>query len=106
MHEIFEVMGRFLDIEYIYEQEGETAPARINSAHLTADMLADLPADLLEELRETIPELNREAISVVIERIEPIAPDTANGLREMLDNFQMTKLLNLLEEVNANAEKP
>ena len=28
-HEIFEVMGRFLDIEYIYEAEGEAAPARV-----------------------------------------------------------------------------
>ena len=98
-HKIFEVMGRFLDIEYIYEQEGETVPSRMAGTDLTAEMLADLPADLLQELRETIPALNREAISAVIERIEPLAPDTANGLREMLDKFQMTKLMNLLGEV-------
>ena len=98
-HEILEMMDRFMDIEFIYEQEGERASAMMNRADLTADMLADLPADLLQELRETIPMLKREAISVVIERIEPLAPDTANGLRKMLDNFQMTKLLKLLGEV-------
>jgi CheY-like chemotaxis protein/anti-sigma regulatory factor (Ser/Thr protein kinase) len=48
-HEIFEVMGRFLDLEYIYEPEGEAAPDRVLEAELTTAMLADLPAELLQE---------------------------------------------------------
>jgi pilus assembly protein TadC len=62
-------------------------------------MLADLPTELLQELREATLTLNSEAISAVIERIEPLAPDTAKGLRTLLDDLQMGRLQELLEEV-------
>jgi CheY-like chemotaxis protein len=98
-HEIFDVMGRFLDLEYIYEPEREAAPARIGEVGLTSDMLADLPPELLQELRKTSLSLNRAAISAVIERIEPLAPDTAKGLRTLLDDFQMGRIGKLLEDI-------
>ena len=97
-HEIFEMMGRFLDLQYIYEPEGEAAPDRIDEVDLTIDMLAGLPPQLFQELRETSMSLNSEAISAVIERIEPLAPDTAKGLQTLLDDFQMRRLRELIEE--------
>jgi signal transduction histidine kinase/FixJ family two-component response regulator len=98
-HEIFEVMGRFLDIEYIYEPEREAAPVRLPEVELTAAMLADLPKEFLKELREATLSLDRETTSAVIERIEPMAPDTAKGLRKMVENFQMGRIRDLLGEV-------
>jgi len=97
-HEIFEVMGRFLDMEYIYEPESEAASSRTGETDLTVAMLADLPAELLQELRGEALSLNREAITAVIERIEPLAPDTAKGLRTLLDDFRMGRLRELLEK--------
>ena len=97
-HEIFEMMGLFLDLEYIYEPEGEAAPDRIDEVDLTSHMLAGLPPHLLQELRETSMSLDSEAISAVIERIEPLAPDTAKGLQTLLDNFQMRRLRELIEK--------
>jgi two-component system sensor histidine kinase EvgS len=97
--EIFEVMGRFLDIEYICEQEPEAAPDRVSEVELTAAMLADLPEELLEELRETSLSLDRETISVVIERIESLAPDTAKGLRILLDDYKIGRIRHLLGEI-------
>jgi signal transduction histidine kinase/CheY-like chemotaxis protein/streptogramin lyase len=99
-HEIFEVMGRFLDIEYIYEPEREAAPSRIGETDLTSAMLADLPADLLQELRETTLALNREAALEVIARIADHAPEVATGLKELVDNYQMVELHDLLEDVD------
>ena len=98
-HEIFEMMSRFLDIEYIYEEKREAAPARVPMVELTAAMLADLPEELLQELRQATLSLNREAISAVIDRIEPLAPDTAKGLRALLDDFQIGRIRDLLEEI-------
>ena len=98
-HEIFDVMGRFLDLEYIYEPERKAAPARIGEVGLTSDMLADLPPELLQELRKTSLSLDRQAISDVIDRIEPLAPDTAKGLRTLLDDFQMGRIGKLLEDI-------
>jgi CheY-like chemotaxis protein len=98
VHEIFETMARFLDIEYIYAPQYEAAPSRGREVELTAAMLADLPADLLQELRETSLSLDVEAISAVIQRIEPLAPDTAKGLRTLLDDMQMARLRELIEK--------
>ena len=98
-HEIFEAMGRLLDIEYIYETESEIAPAREREVELTAAMLADLPGELLQELRQATLALNREDAFEVIGRIADHAPEVAAGLKELVDNYQMVELRDLLEEV-------
>ncbi|MEN8691917.1 MAG: transporter substrate-binding domain-containing protein, partial [Desulfobacterales bacterium] len=94
--EIFETMGRFLDIEYIYETESEAATARMREVELTAEMLADLPDELLQELREAAQALNREAALEVIARIAAHAPEVTTGLKELVDNFQMAELQDFL----------
>jgi DNA-binding transcriptional regulator GbsR (MarR family) len=93
-------MGRFLDIEYIYEPVCEAAPARGREVELTAAMLADLPDELLQELREKTLTLNREAALEVIARIADHAPEVAAGLKELVDNFQMAELQKLLGEAD------
>jgi CheY-like chemotaxis protein len=98
-HEILEAMGRFLDIKYIYEPKGEAAPSRTGETDLTSALLADLPAEFLQEFRGATLSLNREAISEVIDRIEPLAPDTAKGLLTLPDDFQIGRIRDLLEDI-------
>jgi hypothetical protein len=93
-------MGRLLDIEYIYESVSEAAPARGREVELTTAMLADLPADLLQELWQMSLLLDVEAISAVIQRIEPLALDTAKGLQTLLDNFEINLIRDLLGEIH------
>jgi len=102
-HEIFEAMGHFLDIEYIYEPKEEAAPDRLGRTDLTGAMLADLPAELLQELREATKSLDSEAITAVIERIEPLDTDTAKGLQTLMDDFQIGRIHDLLGEVESEA---
>ena len=99
-HEIFETMGRYLDIEYIYEPVSEATPVRVPEINLTTEMLAGLPDELLRELRETTLALNREAALEVIARmrIADHAPEVAAGLKELVDNYQMVELRDLLGE--------
>ena len=59
-------------------------------------MLAELPPELRQELAETTLALNREATLEVIERIEEQAPDTARGLRALVEGFQMGRIRELL----------
>ena len=80
-HEIFETMARLLDIKYLYKDMGEEVADTRREINLTAEMLTELPPDLLQELRETTMALDREAIFVIIERIEPLSPNTARGLQ-------------------------
>ncbi len=97
--EIFEAMARFLDIEYIYEQKDEAAPVRLDEVELTSAMLAELPPDQIKELSEACLSADRQAISDIIDRIEPLTPGTAKGLRTLLENFQIARIHDLLGEV-------
>jgi CheY-like chemotaxis protein len=96
-HEIFEAMARQLDVKYIYEDR-ETEAIPKPEINLTTEMLAELPPELLIELREKSLSLDREAISSVIDHIESLAPDTANGLRFLLEDFQIGRIRDLLED--------
>jgi signal transduction histidine kinase/CheY-like chemotaxis protein len=96
-HEIFEVMARFLGVEYVYE-EPDDAAAPIDDAELTAAMLAELPPELLQDLDETTLVANREVILKVIERIAAHAPETAEHLRALVQNFEIERIRELLAE--------
>jgi signal transduction histidine kinase/CheY-like chemotaxis protein/streptogramin lyase len=99
-YEIFESMARQLGMKYLYKDRGAEATHK-QGINLTAEMLAELPPELLQELRETTRALNREAISEVIERIQEHEPDTAEGLRVLVQDFQMGRLGELLGEVKS-----
>jgi hypothetical protein len=70
----------------------------LKEINLTAEMLAELPPELLQELREITLTLNRDAALAVVERIADQAPETGAGLRELVDNFQMSRIHKLLAE--------
>jgi len=91
-------MARYLSVEYLQSDASEP-PALQKAIALTADMLFDFPEELLEELLKETLTLNREAIYAIIEQIEEQAPDTAKGLRSLMENFQMGRILELLEKV-------
>jgi CheY-like chemotaxis protein len=97
-HEIFKTMARLLDIKYLYKDMGAEA-SQEQAINLSAEMLAGLPPDLLQELHKATLALDREAIYAIIERIEPLAADTAKGLRTLMDNFQIGRIRELLGEV-------
>jgi len=97
-HEIFEAMARQLNIKYLYQDRG-TEAAQKQEIILTAEMLAELPPELLQGLGETTLELNVEASMEVIERIAEHAPDTAETLRALVNNFKIAKIRKLLGEV-------
>jgi hypothetical protein len=91
-------MARFLGVGYVYEQPDDAA-APIDDAELTAAMLAELPPELLQDLDETTLVANREVILEVIERIREHAPDTADNLRALVQNFEIDRIRELLAEL-------
>jgi CheY-like chemotaxis protein len=98
--EIFAAMTRYLGVEYRSREE-KPGLAETQTADITAETLVALPPEIRQELRETTLALNREATLEVIERIADQAPDTAVGLRTLVQNFQMGRL----EELLAKAEQ-
>jgi CheY-like chemotaxis protein len=97
-HEIFEVMDRFLGVEYVYEEPDDSATP-IDDAELTAAMLAELSPELIKDLDKTTLVANREAILEVIDRIAERAPETAEHLRALVQNFEIERIRELLAEI-------
>jgi len=103
--EIFEAMARYLGVAY-RTKEDKVGLAEVQTGDITVAMLAALPPEMRQELRETTLTLNREATLEVIERIADQNPNTAVGLRILVQNFQMGRLEELLakaEQENDNA---
>ena len=98
-HEIFEVLARFLGVEFAYERLDDAA-ASTDAVELTAAMLAQLPPELLQELDKTTLVANREAISEVIGRIREPAPDIAESLQQLVQNFEIDRIRELLGEAS------
>ncbi len=96
-HEIFEVMSRFLGVEYAYEHLDEAA-ASADASELTAAMLAQLPAESLRDLDKTTLVANRYAILEVVERIREHTPETADSLQELVQNFEIDRIRELIAE--------
>jgi CheY-like chemotaxis protein len=97
-HEIFDAMARHLGVEYLHGDVTE-APVSGETPTLTAEMLSALPVDILDELRDAAVTLNRETMLAIIERIGSQVPDTASGLRGLMDKFQMGRIGDLLRAV-------
>jgi two-component system sensor histidine kinase EvgS len=95
-HEIFEAMARFLGVEYVYE---EPAEAPKNDVELTAAMLAELPPELLQDLDRTTLIAGRDEILKLIERIREHAPDAAESLHVLVQNFEVERIRELLSEL-------
>ena len=59
-------------------------------------MFAGIPENLLNELHQAAIKLDIKAISEVIDRIEPLAPDTAKDLKSLLKNYRLGRITDLL----------
>jgi CheY-like chemotaxis protein len=94
-HQIFEIMADHLGMKFV-TQEGAAPLVQFEGINLTAEMLAELPPDLLQELDRATLALDRQATFEVIERIAESAPETAQGLHDLMQNFQTGRIRELL----------
>jgi hypothetical protein len=79
-------------------QDRPTAGTQPKVPELSAQALDELPADLLQELDQAILVADREATLVVIDRIEESAPEIAASLRNLVFNFRMGRIREILKE--------
>ncbi|MBW2616364.1 MAG: response regulator [Deltaproteobacteria bacterium] len=97
--EIFEVMARHLGVGYIYEEgeerqtKGEGEPPK---DALTHEALAQLPDDLLAELKQATIDLDVDRIGAIIDQIRGLNGPVADGLADLVKDFQYEKLLALI----------
>ena len=88
-------MARSLVVAYVYAEPDDTA-AHIDATELTAGMLTGLPAELLQDLDKTTLIANNDTILEVIERIREHAPDAAESLQVLVQNFEIDRMRELI----------
>ena len=101
--DILDAMSRLLGAKYRFE-DTDFVTEQMPATGLTAEMLAGLPADLLHDLSEAALVLSMEGIGDVIERIRALAPETAQSLQVLVKEFEMARILKLLDEVRDHSE--
>lgn len=101
--EILDTMARLLDVDYRYQDSppfAEQTPA----TKLSGEMLAELPPELRQDLSEAALVLDMEAIANLIRRIGALAPETAQQLQALVQEFQLDRIRELLDEARPQSE--
>ncbi len=94
-HEIFDVMAKYLGLEYIYEPIDEMPAVRLLQP--SPEQLKALPQGLLSELHAAALRLDTAYILKVIEKIAVIDAPLGSVLKGFAENLEYDRLLLLLE---------
>jgi PAS domain S-box-containing protein len=92
--EIFAALTKYLGVTFIYDEI--PAPIDLPRLKITAQMLSTLPLNLRQQLLETATNLDTEETDTIIANIRLLAPDIADGLQEMADNYQFEQIIELV----------
>lgn len=94
--EIFSTMGKFLGVEYEYEE----IDREVNSDLITRLTLKDtdkIPSDLKKELISALIDLDTDKIMTIVEKINRVDSKVAGSIIKLAENYEYDKLLDMLE---------
>jgi len=95
--EIFEILGRFLGLEYIHDDKTSRGDNRgKESERITPEHLSALPGDLLEAMREALEEGDMTRLSELIKGTDQLDDAVAERLMALADQYDYQKLGDLL----------
>jgi CheY-like chemotaxis protein len=101
--EIFECMGRHLDIMFS-DAEAEGAVGRESAGVSTAaEALATLPRDLRDELARALVSTDPARIAVVVGRVSALDPVQGRRIADQVEGLEYTPLLRALRAVETVA---
>ena len=98
---LFEKMAQYLKVEYIYEQSTTTSSVDlINNSSFVLDFtsLKVMPNDWLIQLEEAATELNKVAISRLIEQISVEHQLLARALQQKTEDFDFDQIVDLVQQ--------
>jgi CheY-like chemotaxis protein len=103
--ELFEKIGRCLDVTFVYqgcisesENEGTRAAAELSSADLSV-----LPRDWLEDFSHASRTGRSRKLLDLIDRIQPAQPDLGPVLTEWVRSYRFDRLIAVVEEAPGRA---
>lgn len=101
--EIFDALGKHLDVRFLYGKEEESATADQETT-LDEEQLQKIPADLIEKLQEATLLLDKEQCLQVAGMISDHNHELGKQLRRMVEELQYKQILTILD--NLTEAKP
>jgi len=95
--EIFKVMARHLDINYVYEKTPLQSESIEPHAELTPEQLNELPKELVRQLYQAVVELDMSKTEAFIEKIAVQNHRIGSVLRAQMENLDYRRLLNQIQ---------
>lgn len=95
-HEIFDLLEKYLKVEFIYDERKEN-PVTINESKVSAEDLQRIALPLRKKLKELIEIGDRELFREYSELIGAEHKVISEYLTKLADNYEYQKILNLLE---------
>ncbi len=99
--ELFQAMGKYLGVQYVYDdslERGAKSVEQYSEDILTPEALAGLPDGLLVDLKQAIIDLDVDLIASIIDRIGELSKSIADGLADLAKNFKYEKMLYLINK--------
>jgi urea ABC transporter urea binding protein len=98
--ELFDCMAKHLGARYVYANEGVAQLETLPKLEIESEALASLPEELLSELKKAVISLDIDYVSEVVTRIDAINPTLASALKQLIDEFNISSLYELMQQTN------
>ena len=100
IQEIYQIMKRYFDLEYIYQKESEREEEQKDFSYdiLKVEM-EKLDETLIDELYNSALLLNQEDMQSIIEKIAMQNSNLSRMLQQIIDNLDFAEIMNVVEEI-------
>jgi PAS domain S-box-containing protein len=98
VQEIFAALSQHLAVKFVYRDA--PFPVSSPSRETTVEMLDKLPTALRQQLHDAALNLDAEETDRAISQIRLTAPDVADGLQELAQQYQFDRIIRLTEAVD------
>ncbi|MEI6387336.1 MAG: ATP-binding protein [Spirochaetota bacterium] len=98
--DLFEVLGKCLNLHYVLADEAIPVQGHPNLAQLSAKSLAALPREIIGAMRQAVNECDVARLTELIASVEQLDAAAARGLQALADRYDYTRLGQWLGEVD------
>ncbi len=92
--QLYELLGRLTGVEYVYSEEGGTAPAE--APPTGGPSFADIPEKMVWGVRRAMESGNMKELSEAVGEVEGFNAELGRQLRELASNFDFGRILELI----------
>lgn len=103
---LFEKIGKYLDVQFVYEESEAAEGGSASRAATLASGLRDMPAELRRDLREALSSGHVRQIQYVVERVRDNDEALGRALLTEVHAFRLDALLALLDQTDPGPPEP